>query len=335
MIPPSVQLAYKQQTPVADLLLTELDRLFGPRDQKWFYTARRKSLESYAQKLESGRCRDLFGTDDFVGAMLVVPMLEDLPAARKFVEKFFIVEEQRPGSLEETKKHASDFRFDDLRLFGHLRVEDGLPPRPIDSFRFEIQIKTFLQHAWAIATHDLVYKHDRASWRRSRVAYQVKALLEHADLSVASISQLESAASLPDAGQPETDIQNIIDLVGEEWSPDVLPRDRRRLAENLDRLLKSIGVGGLTEFKELLNCGKDDGGGAHPVGMSPYQCVIEYASRQQPEGLKKALRRKSERAQVIFVTDDVLRRIGVTRAEAINALHEDASGGLKESLSEA
>ena len=50
---------------------------------------------------------------------------------------------------------------------------------------FEVQIKTILQHAWSIATHDLIYKTDTVSWPKERIAFQVKAMLEHAEIAIA------------------------------------------------------------------------------------------------------------------------------------------------------
>ena len=133
MIPDSVRRAYDQQVPLAELLITEIERLVTTLPKPWFITARKKELESFAQKVESGRVADPEHLEDFVGAMIVVPMAADLPEAISKVEKFFEVEYQRPRSPDATTKLASDFPFDDLRLYGRLRARDDLPPRPIDN----------------------------------------------------------------------------------------------------------------------------------------------------------------------------------------------------------
>lgn len=320
MIPPTLLEAYHAQVGPGNVLLAELENLVSSRDRRWFYSARLKSLESFAQKIESGRFRNYSRLEDFVAAMIVVPMLGDVPAAHDFVSEFFDVKYRRPVSSVETKKKSSDFHFDDLRLYGHLRPAAGLPERPIDGLIFEIQIKTFLQHAWSIATHDLVYKHDDVSWARSRVAYQVKALLEHADLSVSSIALLERSSELPTTGQPEERLRQLIRLVRGEWEPDVLPLDLRRLAENLDRLMSALAIGELSALSDLLAIGKREAGGQHPLGLSPYQCVVDYASVFRAGPLRKALTRSSDRAPALLVTLDVLQRLGLQPSEAPNAL---------------
>ena len=181
LIPESVRIAYQQQEPLADILLGEIERLVKAAPKSWFFTSRKKLLESFAQKIESGAVPNPARLEDFVGAMIVVPMTSDVSEALQFINRFFVVEYQRPADSNVTLKLASDFPFDDLRLYGHLRPRDDQPSRPIDDVILEIQVKTFLQHAWSIATHDLVYKFDHVSWARSRVAYHVKALLEHAE----------------------------------------------------------------------------------------------------------------------------------------------------------
>ena len=59
-----------------------------------------------------------------------------------------------------------------------------------------MQVKTFLQHAWGIATHDLIYKTDDVSWSRQRIAYQIKAMLEHAEMSIQEAGRLAEAVAL-------------------------------------------------------------------------------------------------------------------------------------------
>jgi ppGpp synthetase/RelA/SpoT-type nucleotidyltranferase len=316
LIPDSVRIAYQQQEPLADLLLEEIERLVKAAPKSWFFTARKKELDSFAQKIESGGISDPARLEDFVGAMIVVPMTGNVADALTFIDRFFVVEYQRPADVNITLKLASDFPFDDLRLYGHLRPRDDQPFRPIDEVVLEIQVKTFLQHAWSIATHDLVYKFDHVSWARSRVAYQVKALLEHAELSIATIQELENSGHLSSAGQPEKRQQELIDLVKAEWLPEFLPVDLRRLAMNLDRLLNGIGIDNDLGTRELLGAGLAHYRGEHPLGWSPYQCVVDYASLFAPTNLRFLLQSQSgAKPFSVFVTKEILNRLGLTLDE--------------------
>lgn len=311
MIPSSVLQAHRDQSAQADALLADVRQLFSGRPSSWYFDARKKDLESFAQKVESGRVSDPTALEDYVGAMVVVPMLRDIPAALAFVDSFFETQYRRPEFDSVTSKASSDFPFDDLRLYGHLRASAELPSRPIDSITFEIQVKTFLQHAWSIATHDLVYKFDRVSWARSRVAYQIKALLEHAELSVAAIEELETSGHLAEVGEPERQQSLLIEYSRTNWDPDVLPADLRRVAMNLDRVLRALPMS-IEEFYEICNAGATHYGGTHPSGWTPYQCLVDYVSLFSPQSLKLLLEVGASEPFLIYVTAEVLNRLGLS-----------------------
>src|SRR6185295_542993 len=83
-------------------------------------------------------------------------------------------------------KGTHEFSFDDLRLYTKWKPDVTLPTPTFAGVVFELQIKTFLQHAWSIATHDLIYKTDSISWPKERVAFEIKAMLEHAENAIFS-----------------------------------------------------------------------------------------------------------------------------------------------------
>lgn len=295
--------------------MAEIKQFLVRADATWFTTSRVKEFETFAQKAQSGRVLIPSALEDFVGAMIVVPLLTDIPRALDFVNTFFEEDYRRPKSSDETRKKSSDFPFDDLRLYGRLKARDDLPPRPIDSVLFEVQVKTFLQHAWSIATHDLVYKHDRASWPRSRVASQIKAMLEHAELSISAIDSMEQSGFLP-SGEPESRLQRTIDLINGEWQEDVLPRDLRRLAETLLGLATAFGI---EDIAALIERGKQHYGG-HPTGWSPYQCFVDYSSLFAAARMKTFLATERKKPPyIVYITSEALNRLDLTPDTAPSA----------------
>jgi hypothetical protein len=316
MIPQSVLTAHASQVAVAELVEQDMKNFAQHRPDQWFYSSRVKKLDSFAQKIESGRIGDPTHLEDFFACMFVVPMLGDISEAEKFVSKFF-EETYRKPLRGITGKKASDFVFDDIRLYGHFKGDPALPSSPKDSFVFEIQIKTFLQHAWSIATHDLVYKYDRVSWARNRVAYQVKALLEHAELAIASIEDLEKNEFLGVRGEPESGQNEIIGYLEGTFDSAVFPSDRRRMAINLTALLDALGLHSFELRKQLFESGRQAVGG-HPDGWSPYEAAVDYSSRLMPEKLVDALTR--EEGFGIYVTPEVLRRLKKDQSAFRNAL---------------
>ncbi|MGF3054582.1 RelA/SpoT domain-containing protein [Microbacterium sp. YY-03] len=312
-VPSSLRTAYREQKELAELLKKEVDAFLRSVPPGWYVESRVKDEESFHQKMETGRYLDPLHLEDFFGAMVVVPLPSDLPKAIDFVETFFETKYRRPLDSDVAPHPASSFQFNDLRLYGTLRADDSLPASPIEEIVFEIQVRTFFQHAWSTATHDLVYKHPRFSWARSRVAAQVKAMLEVAEMSIDAIDELESSPVLPHSGSPENGLNELLSLVESHWNGEDLPANRKRMTETLSELAKVLNLD-VEHVSELLERGANELGG-HPAGWSPYQCVVDYSSRYEAAKLLSALRKGGPKRKLIFVDQSVLDRLGVSLNE--------------------
>lgn len=310
--PSSYQQAYSLQKAKADLLKDEFRSLTTSAPEEWHVVSRVKEKDSFFEKLETGRVNDPNALEDFFAATIVVPLSGDIAAAVRFVKGFFSIQYRRPFNPEKTSRRSSDFPFDDLRLYGHLKTRDSSPVRPIDAIVFEIQIKTFFQHAWSVTTHSAIYKHDFVSWRRARVAHQVKALLEHAEYSLDSIDALEGVSSSQIKGEPEAAEVQVVEYLVEEWDRTDLPKNLRRSAQNLLNVSQACGV---KSPVDILRKGASIHGN-HPEGWSPYQCLVHYLAEFHPLELTGALIDTRKRAPIIWVNDDILRKLKLSPAEA-------------------
>jgi len=271
---------------------------------------------SFYQKVESGVVSDIRALEDFVAAMIVVPLPSDIPAAIEFVSGFFEISYRRPESDSESKRPAYEFVFDDIRLYGKLRTDQALPPGPINEVVFEIQVKTFFQHAWSSATHDLVYKNSRFSWSRSRLAAQLRAVLENAELSMVAIDSLEEIAPIAKSGWPESEQNAILDVLRANWDDSILPDNLRRTAQTIHALLREFDVRPI-QLSEMLARGKEDLRG-HPDGWSPYQVIADYFSRYYPEKSSKVFRSKRRRLRTLHLTPEILARLSLSTEECFN-----------------
>jgi ppGpp synthetase/RelA/SpoT-type nucleotidyltranferase len=166
-IPASVRALYEDQKGTNERLRKTVDeRMRGIKKERWHYESRVKELASFALKVESGRFKSPRSLEDFFACTLVVANAREIDEAEQLMRDSFAVERRKPELAGRTHKAANQFPFDDLRLYVSLPVGPAVPPSDLNGVVFEVQIKTFLQHAWSIATHELVYKTDDVNWSK-------------------------------------------------------------------------------------------------------------------------------------------------------------------------
>ncbi len=208
------------------------------------YIGRTKSLESIAEKIETGRYKSFAELDDLVAFTLVVPNRNDEGAAVAYCKTVFSIFEEKTRSA--TEKSPDVFRFDVTRLYGRLINPAGSGTSggiTVHDVIFEIQIRTAFEHAWIASTHPLVYKTENVEWRRLRLAAELKAAVEHLDLSIVQFDTLASAIS--ESPFPNVDAKKRVAVLvkrlsGEGVIPtESLPKDLSRFAENFVSLIRS------------------------------------------------------------------------------------------------
>lgn len=301
----SIRTLYDDQKEKNGRLKIEVDKkLNNLIPQHWHYVSRIKELESYALKIETGRFNAPESLEDFFACSIVVRnSIEISEAIQKINEKFLIIS-RRPNSFDFTHKKPEAFPFDDLRLYCKLKENLALPSSDVYSIIFEVQIKTFLQHAWSIATHDLIYKTDQVHWGKERIAYQIKAMLEHAETSINQANQLATAETLAKENIDLKEIKGLIQLFKEEWEPTDLPSDIRRLAENTRTFLSKIGIDRL-RLQQILRHQKSLSNGQHPKNLSPYITIVQYCMFMEQDKTSTFLMNQSENKFKVLIPEEM------------------------------
>ena len=203
-------------------------------------------------KLESGRFAEPGTIEDFFACWFVVPTIADLSTAEKLIEDKFEVTERRPkDNILAPNKEPDNFRFDDLRLYVKWKKEPALRDPIYTEVVFEIQLKTFLMHAWSIATHDLVYKSSTPSWATSRIAFQVRAMLEHAEISIYEAENLAKSPTLSQSTRRFKRLAEVSEFLRKMWQSEELPGDLTHLSENIDFLMQFFKVD-LAELEKII-----------------------------------------------------------------------------------
>jgi ppGpp synthetase/RelA/SpoT-type nucleotidyltranferase len=318
-VPLSIRDLHQQLTEQYQVLkVTVDDRLRRLKDSRWHYESRLKELESYAQKLETGRIEDPRRLEDFFACTLVVSNAKELERAIRLVKDEFVLKYRRPESSSETSKPPHSFAFDDLRLFVCLGTSPALPPKPEDELIFEVQIKTFLQHAWSIATHDLTYKTGDPNWSKARIAFQIKASLEHAELSIQEVEQLSKSASLQLEDEATREIRRCLSILSQNWDASKLPADVRRLAETVVHLFKQLQLD-LADLQPLSDQMKARGGGTLPENLSPYATIVQALFEFKQTDIVRYIR-SARKPFKILVPQEVPLPATINRSRCRNAV---------------
>ncbi|WP_181282120.1 hypothetical protein [Arthrobacter woluwensis] len=303
-VPPSIRAKHEEHTEICERVEARAKSLITNEiDSKWHFEGRCKTLESYAQKIETGRF-DADDLQDFFACTIVVPTMNHLSEAETIVADLFDVKSRKPETNKTALGTATSFPFDHIRLYVQHRETPGQPTGPIHEVTFEIQIKTYLQHAWSIATHDLTYKTSNLSWGKERVASQVKATLEAAEIAIVEAERLADSGNilLSRADSDTLVTANIASILQRNFTETQLPEDIKRLSNNLKNLLAACGLES-AELEKIIHIGKTKNGNSHPENLSPYGIVIFYLIELHSTKLKRALSRKE--GDSIFVPPEI------------------------------
>lgn len=305
-VPLSIRSKYEQHEKDCRGLQQHVDRqIEAIREPSWHYVGRIKTLESFAQKLETGRFTIAQALEDVFACTLVVERADRISEAERRLNKRFDIRARKPEHPGKTFHRPMCFDFDYVRLYARLRKDEWLPPTGYEDVVFEIQIKTFLQHAWTIATHDLIYKTDSVDWEASRVAYQVKAMLEHAEASITAVKAIAESNQPARSDNETVDLKAIIDWLRVTWTQG-LPHNTVRLAECVRSFMSVIDID-LPRLASLVSVATSAGKGASTLNLSPFCSIVEAVlnSNDGINALESAATRKRRSKQRIVVPSEI------------------------------
>ncbi|WP_019588311.1 GTP pyrophosphokinase [Deinococcus apachensis] len=161
-------------------------------------TGRVKRPGSLGDKLrrKPGRYTELEDVTDLVGVRVITYFASDVNVVARLMEEHHLVDWDH--SIDKSRMHDPD-RFGYLGVHYVLRAEPDLVPE-LPGARYEVQIRSILQHAWAEIEHDLGYKNREAVPREVRRRfYRLAGLLEMADEEFMVLHRMvrDYAATLP------------------------------------------------------------------------------------------------------------------------------------------
>ena len=295
-----VQSIYYELEPVAKELELSINKHLQEvcNNNQWLYIHRVKSLESFAQKLETGRYSGIEKIDDLFACTIVVQNIETIEQAAKIIKEKFNFLYSRPTNLTHTKIRPENFVYDSLRMY--CRAKQIGPFKDYHNLIFEIQIKTFLEHAWAIATHDFSYKTDTISWGRERIVSQMKAMLDNIELTINNAEDLAETQYINKIHEHYKFINAIIAFYKKFWNDEKLPADKRRLALNTQALLAKLDIK-LEELEELLKNENLEKRGSYTLSLSPFQIIVQTIINQKFSNFETFVNSKEQKGNPYYL----------------------------------
>ncbi len=277
----SIASIYRSCEPINSQLKNYVDEIISSiKSHYWHYDSRIKTLESFALKIETGRVPDAKNLEDFFACTLVVENHQQIKTAMTKLEHHFEFVTIRPGDPSFTTKHSSSFVFDDLRVYSKMKPTSARPKGPINDVVFEIQIKTFLQHAWGLATHDVIYKSDEINWAKERIGFQIKAMLEQAELAISGIENLVTCSEVSKDNKESSRLKKILSFYKKHFDPSVMPADIVRLCKNTNDLLNALSIN-IGDLERILKNESKIGKGVQTKNLSPYLIIVQSLINQE------------------------------------------------------
>jgi ppGpp synthetase/RelA/SpoT-type nucleotidyltranferase len=260
MIYPSIlDRQYEQYLPLVKKVAKQVkETMLNFCDNKGYaLTSRIKAIESLAEKIETGRFKKWSELDDLFGCTVIIPNLSQEQEVIEFCQDTFEV--TKIVKRGQNKKSPDTFKFDSTRISARLkRVDDTNIDNILSIFNviFEIQIKSAFEHAWAVSTHDLVYKGSEIDWKKLRLAAQIKATVEQLDTMILAFEQISPAIQESEYPEIKKKRQLAIatqELFQQEKIPEELkPKDMSRFCDNLYGILARAGKE--DKVQEVIEC---------------------------------------------------------------------------------
>ena len=184
--------AYVKELPRYEVYTNVLQRVLQSACRASFPEAmvqtRAKSVSSFAEKVarkwDEEHTNPVRQFTDLCGARVIVQTTDQVEGVCKFIEANFVIVE---ADNKEVRLGADRFGYRDMHYVVQLRPDRDLGITPLERDEIgrrkaEIQVRTWVQHAWADTLHDRLYKAKvKASPDMVRTGNLLAALMEEGD----------------------------------------------------------------------------------------------------------------------------------------------------------
>jgi len=147
------------------------------------FTYRIKNIESLEKKINSKKKYDYLNeVTDIIGFRVITYLNSDVDKIFTIINENFVIDNK--NTVDKRNLHYNEFGYRSLHVvFSYNEKRISLPEYVnCNKYKYEMQIRTVLQHAWAEIEHDLGYKTElQIPDEYKRTFYKISMLLEYAD----------------------------------------------------------------------------------------------------------------------------------------------------------
>ncbi len=175
-----------------DVIFTLIKSLVKQKIQPHQINFRIKDKDSLSNKLvkKNNKYKSIEEITDLVGLRIITYFEDDIDIVSEiFVSEFEI---DKPNSVDKRQIESDKFGYRSLHYVASLNKERSklAEYKKYKGLKFEVQIRSILQHSWAEIEHDLGYKGEtEMPLSAKRTFYRVAALLEQADIEFVKLRQ--------------------------------------------------------------------------------------------------------------------------------------------------
>ncbi len=260
--------------------------------------SRAKTVSSFAEKAARKwfKYKDpVHQMTDLCGARVIVQTLEQVHAVCRFIEANFVIQEKDD---KETLLGKDRFGYRDMHYIVQVRGDrgealgiEGADLEAIGDRRAEIQVRTWVQHAWADTLHDRLYKIKLSlSPAVSRRGNLLAALMEEGDRNFDRLAdELDGliANYTAHATQEEVEQEIAVQQLILDNEPD--GRKKPQLALTLSRLAAACGDYGLAAKLLEPYSGVEDAGRGERLGELGYALCRVHRKSADSEAYRQGL----------------------------------------------
>jgi hypothetical protein len=168
-----------------------------------------------------------------------------------------------------------------------------------------------------------MYKTGAVSWSKERIAFQIKAMLEHAEVSIDEAEDLSRSNILAKTDSDSELIQSYIALLSSKWDRSDLPGDIRRLAENVQGIAQLMKLTP-EQIGNALDAERTRGRGPLTTNLSPFAAVLQSVIAEFPKEFTKGVTSTKARwRQPVLIPAEIELPAGLDRTRCENAIFVD------------